>query len=78
LCDLVLPGGTNGLDLARKLEAVAPDCAIIFISGYLDDELKEWRDELHDSYFLNKPFGRQELRETVTKALAAKAAPTAA
>lgn len=74
LTDLVLPGGTNGLDLARKLEAVAPDCAIIFMSGYLDDELKDWRDELHDSFFLNKPFSRQELRDTVTSALSGKQA----
>lgn len=68
LTDVILPG-MNGRDLAERFRALCPDLAIIFMSGYADDEVL--RDAArHDSAtFLAKPFTPEALAHTVSLAL---------
>jgi PAS domain S-box-containing protein len=64
--DVVMPGG-NGYALARRLRESHPDLCVLFVSGYYADPL-----ELTDApqvRFLRKPFGLDELLQTVAEML---------
>lgn len=55
ISDLTMPGEISGINLAKKLRALRPDCPIIILSGYpTGDRLKE-AQELNLE-FLTKPF----------------------
>ena len=67
LSDVLLPGGANGLDLAKEAQAELSDLSVILISGY-PSELKP--GELDSSVqFLSKPFSRVELASALHRAL---------
>ncbi len=61
LSDVIMPGGMNGLDLAKAARKRRPDLKVLFVSGYdrmaiaqatrYDDSLK----------LLNKPFSLTDL-----------------
>ncbi len=61
LSDVIMPGGMNGLDLAKAAHKRRPDLKVLFVSGYdrmaiaqatkYDDSLK----------LLNKPFSLSDL-----------------
>lgn len=63
--DIVMPG-LNGKVLAEKLAADKPSLKVIFISGYLPEEIAE---ETLDGIFFRKPFHPQEFLETVRRVL---------
>ena len=63
LTDLVMPGPTNGLDLAQRLLGEAPDLKVIYTSGYSaeliasDIKLEEGRNYLPKPYLSSKLIG---------------------
>ena len=64
LADVVMPG-LSAKDLARRLAESDPDLPVLFMSGYLGDEVVR-RDLLNAGVpFLEKPFGPQELGRAV-------------
>jgi PAS domain S-box-containing protein len=63
ITDVVMPG-RSGIDLARELEALRPELAVLLISGYSPDELPA------GSVFLAKPFSRGSLASKIGEALA--------
>jgi two-component system, cell cycle sensor histidine kinase and response regulator CckA len=65
LTDVVMPG-INGKDLADKLRAERPDLRVIFMSGYLPEEIAE---ETLGSTFFKKPFHPAELLDAIREAL---------
>ena len=69
--DVILPGGT-GPRLVAELLAGGP-LRVLFISGYLDDSLKD--PLLKRTAFLPKPFSRRDLEAKLADVLAAP--PTA-
>jgi CheY-like chemotaxis protein len=54
--DIVMPGGVNGRDLAKKLREQAPALAVIYCSGYTDEVLGGAAPLRGSANFLEKPF----------------------
>jgi DNA-binding NtrC family response regulator len=63
--DIVMPG-INGKILSEKLLADKPSLKVIFISGYLPEEIAE---ETLDGVFFRKPFHPQEFLQAVRQVL---------
>lgn len=64
ITDIVMPG-INGKALADRLRARLPQLPVIFMSGYLPEEIAE--DAL-DGVFFKKPFTPGDLLEAVRSA----------
>jgi two-component system cell cycle sensor histidine kinase/response regulator CckA len=65
LTDVVMPG-LNGKGLADKLRAERPELKVIFMSGFLPQELGS--DVLKEP-FLNKPFHPNELMDLIREVM---------
>jgi PAS domain S-box-containing protein len=69
LADMVLPGGMNGAELARKAHALHPGLPVLFMSGYTENAV------IHNGRLdpgvrlLEKPFTTIALANAVRKAL---------
>ncbi len=70
LTDLVMPQ-LGGSDLARRLRALRPEVAVLFVSGYAAADLAVSSDL---GPFLSKPFTAAALEHAVSRALERKAA----
>lgn len=68
LSDIVMPG-MNGLDLARRIQAIQPRLTTVFMSGYAENAmLQEGLDD--SSAYIQKPFTVDQLLRSVAGALA--------
>ena len=69
LVDLRLPG-RDGLDIVREMSSVAPDTAILIMTGYptLDSAIQAIRQGAHD--YIVKPFRVEEVIGALEKAIA--------
>jgi PAS domain S-box-containing protein len=65
LTDVVMPGGQDGLDLARRLMTDRPGLPILLCSGFSGAPLRVAAAGLP---LLRKPFGLDELRRALTRA----------
>jgi DNA-binding response OmpR family regulator len=65
LTDVVMPG-INGKDMADRMKRERPGLKVIFMSGYLPEEIAE---ETLGSTFFKKPFHPIELLEAIRMAL---------
>jgi signal transduction histidine kinase len=54
--DIVMPGGMNGRDLAKRLTVSHPDLKVLYMSGYTDDAIVHHGILDSDVAFLEKPF----------------------
>jgi DNA-binding NtrC family response regulator len=73
--DCILPDG-SGLDVVERIRSKWGEAPIILISGYDPDVVAMNAEKLRISEFLEKPFSRDIISETVRKAIgSAKAAP---
>jgi CheY-like chemotaxis protein len=66
LTDAVMPNGVSGLDLARHARRLRQDLKIVMMSGYVRESEA---GALEDLVFLEKPFQRAKLAETISAAL---------
>ena len=66
LSDVVMPGGMNGVDLAREAVVLRPNVRVLLNSGYAGESLDA---ELLSGAlpFLRKPFHEAELAEMIDK-----------
>lgn len=64
LCDIGLPGGMNGYDVARALrcDERTGKCLLVAVSGYGHDEARRLAAEAGFDQHLTKPVGQNELR----------------
>lgn len=69
--DVVMPG-MDGPKMVRALRKQHPEMPVLFMSGYAEEQLREEID-LNDMHFLPKPFSVQQIADTVSGILAAKA-----
>lgn len=69
LTDVDLPGGTNGIDLAREARQLCPALAVLLMSGYADKALELARSTGDQYGLIAKPFERTELGEKVQETL---------
>ncbi len=61
LTDADLPGGTNGIDLAREARRLHPALAVLLMSGYPDKALELVRDSGDQYELIAKPFESADL-----------------
>ncbi|MCR0983398.1 histidine kinase famiy protein [Roseomonas pecuniae] len=63
--DLIMPGGMNGVMLAREARRQRPRLKILLTTGYADDSMN--RDEVGGTEFdlIHKPYGRADLARRV-------------
>lgn len=54
--DILMPGGMNGIQLAREVRQMNPDIKIILASGYPLPALREEHGNMDEFNFLNKPY----------------------
>lgn len=64
ITDVVMPG-MSGPELAERLQAVRPELKVLFVSGYTNDEMTCTRLSASDRAFVQKPFTRNDLAESI-------------
>jgi PAS domain S-box-containing protein len=68
--DVTMPGGMNGVELAKAARAILPSLPILFATGYSDQHvLSQWPEALD---VMNKPFALEELTRRVNARLNAR------
>jgi PAS domain S-box-containing protein len=72
LADMVLPGGTNGVDLARRAHAMRPRLPVLFMSGYTENAIIHNGRLDEGVRLLEKPFTTYALATAVRSALSGK------
>lgn len=70
LTDVVLPGGTNGADLAREARRQRPGLRVLFMSGYTENAIIHNGRLDEGAHLLEKPFTRTTLARTIREVLA--------
>jgi DNA-binding NtrC family response regulator len=73
--DYKLPDG-SGLDVAERIREKRGSASIILMSGYDPSAVSLRAGQLHITEFLQKPFSRELLSETVKKAIESSSSPT--
>jgi PAS domain S-box-containing protein len=68
LTDVVMPGGMNGLDVARAARALRPRLAILCMSGYTDSQSFGKAIRAEGIELLAKPFTEEELAAALLRA----------
>ena len=74
ISDIVMPGGINGVELAKLARARRPDLPIVLTTGYAGDR---FGDEAIDWPVLRKPFRAEQLAAIMREALIEAPAPAA-
>ncbi|MCR8826026.1 hybrid sensor histidine kinase/response regulator [Pseudosulfitobacter koreensis] len=69
LSDIVLPGGSNGIELAETLVQFFPDAKVIFVSGFSENAMLNNGMLAAGGVLLQKPFGRSKLETTLVNAI---------
>lgn len=67
--DTVMPGGSNGLELARNLRRQDPALRVLLTSGYSTETISRTELARQGFLFLPKPFDRNSLAKTLRQAL---------
>jgi signal transduction histidine kinase/DNA-binding response OmpR family regulator len=65
--DVVMPGGMNGIELARRAQLLRPGLKVLLTSGYLGDAAQGLS---HEFALIDKPYQRADLAAEVRKLLA--------
>jgi two-component system, cell cycle sensor histidine kinase and response regulator CckA len=68
LTDTIMPG-MNGLELAKRVQAMRPEIKVLFMSGYTDKEISSTTALDPGTAFLHKPFNPQALIHKVHEML---------
>lgn len=69
--DIVMPGGINGIELARLARAVRPNLKVLYTSGFPCERHGENLETNVDGVLLTKPYRRQDLKNAMAQVLAA-------
>ncbi len=75
LSDIVLPGGSNGVDVAETLVQFFPDAKVIFVSGFSEDAVLNNGMLAVGGVLLQKPFSRAKLEATLIHAITHEKSP---
>jgi two-component system cell cycle sensor histidine kinase/response regulator CckA len=77
LTDVVMPGGINGVDLAKRLVVTRPRLEVLYMSGYTEEAVIRFGVPQGEARFLAKPFLPDELLAKVADLLEARDARSA-
>jgi PAS domain S-box-containing protein len=67
--DIVMPGGLNGLDLAREAASRRPQLKVLLTSGFPQTRMGNAAPHMNGHAFLGKPYRRDELARIVRETL---------
>lgn len=67
--DMVMPGGMNGMELAREVQALYPEVRILFTSGFTETHVFDDPDFADGLALLSKPYQQRELAVEIRRAL---------
>ena len=67
--DMLMPGGMNGAELARKALDIAPDVKVLYTSGFTESAFACDSDPLTDVELVSKPYRSDELARKIRGAL---------
>ena len=67
--DVVMPGGINGVELARRARQLRPDMAVLYTSGYTQNAIIHQGRLDPGVLLLSKPYPRAELARMIRLAL---------
>ena len=67
--DVVIPGGINGGQLAKKARVIKPGVKILFTSGYFSDQTISIAIPKEKVFVLNKPYRLKDLALKVRGAI---------
>jgi PAS domain S-box-containing protein len=70
--DIVMPGGMNGVELAKKALELRPDLKIIYSSGFPAEALAERSMPLVDGPLLRKPYQRTDFAAMIHRVMESK------
>ncbi|HED34018.1 MAG TPA: DUF3365 domain-containing protein [Gammaproteobacteria bacterium] len=66
-CDIVMPGGISGYQVANEAKKLRPEISIQLTSGLADTSLLETGEETSNSNILQKPYNRASLITCINK-----------
>ena len=69
ITDIIMPGGMNGAELAKKALELTPGLKVIYSSGYPSDALVERSGTKVDGPLLRKPYQRSEFEAIIERVL---------
>ncbi len=69
LTDMVMPGGLNGRELARKLQSQKPGLRVIYTSGYSSGLARNDLSMMEEGNFLAKPYVPSKLLQMVRRSM---------
>ena len=69
LTDVVMPGGMNGVELARAIQRTRPTTKVVFMSGYPDEATATEGVPESGAPLLRKPFKTGELARVINEVL---------
>ena len=68
--DIMLPGGVNGIHIAKEAKKLRPDMAILFTTGYMHENDFQDLDGYEHISVLYKPYRREELLSKIGELIA--------
>jgi len=71
LMDIILKGPMSGSEAAIRLKQSHPNCKIIFLTAYADEEMIEYALDAQAVAYLMKPYREKEIIATIRMALQA-------
>lgn len=71
LCDVILPNGMKGPEVVAGLQAIYPNAAVIYMSGYTENAIIHQGRLDEGVTMLQKPFSRRDLVAALASALEA-------
>jgi CheY-like chemotaxis protein len=69
ITDVIMPGGMNGVELARKVRELKPGMKIVYSSGFPSDALAERSGTQVDGPLLYKPYQRNDFAAVIRRAM---------
>ncbi len=75
LMDIILKGAVSGSEAAVRIKRHHPECRIIFLTAYADEEMIDYAIEAKAVAYLMKPYREREILATVKVALAQEESP---
>ncbi len=63
--DIVLPGGMNGVEIAKQLRIIQPGIKVVYTTGYAEDSLSNIELQELDSAFIKKPYRQVEMLKMI-------------
>jgi len=64
-----MPGGMDGIALAREARRLRPEIKVVYASGYADPKVIHTELRAHGGILLRKPYTAPQLARSVRRAL---------